>query len=461
MRFLITNLCLWIHFGIYCQNTITDNTLTINQLQEDFLFFRNKLEQKHPNLYEYSTKKTLDSLFDSMYARIDKPMSCTAFYRYLCSVQTTIKDGHNYLLPSTENQALYSSKATYFPLNFVIFDKKAIVTQNFSNEKNISIGDEIVEFEGKKMEHLLQEMIDKQVRDGYNLHYPTWITQNYFRSYYGFSFGFKPFYALKIKQKNGEVIDFNIQGLVLSTIRQRRIAAPRRFDSNNFTKAIFWNIEKEKKYAVLNIKSWSKPILKSDYHQKFKPAIDSFFKEIQNIDIQHIIIDLRNNQGGDGEYGIYLLRYLLAEPFRYNHSVETYNKKHKLKIAAPLLTKTYKPFRTVFKGKIYILTNGGSFSNSSIFSNLIQIHQRGKIIGTETGGNGQLLTGGAGYYILPHSHFNLLKATHKMTISPSLKNTGRGVMPDILIEPTLEDILNNRDKTLEETIKIIENKHLQ
>ncbi len=455
LKLWISFLSILLHFSLFSQNTSEDKKMTISELQEDFRFFRNKLESKHPNLYLYSPKQTLDSMFDAMYAQIDKPMTATAFYHFLCAVQPIVKDGHNYLLPSAEKQLEFVNKAAYFPLNFAILDKKAFVTQNFSDEKNIAIGDEIIEIDGKKMEILLQEMIDRQVRDGYNLTYPTWITQNYFRSYYGFLFGFKPLYLLKIKEKKGKIKELEIKGLPLATIKQRRKAETPRFDRINFSKGIYWTIQKEKKYAVLNIKSWSKPILKSDYHQKLKPAIDSFFHEIQNIDIQHVIIDVRNNQGGNGEYGIYLLRYLLDHSFRYNDEVKAYNKQLKLKNAAPILVRKYRPFKYVFRGKIYVLTNGGSFSNSCIFSNLIQIHQRGKIIGTETGGNGQLLTGGEGYYVLPHSHINVLKATHRMIISPTLQNTGHGVVPNILITPTLEDILNNHDKVMEETINMI------
>lgn len=454
MKYYITFLSLITHFCLLSQTIEKEEKLTVSQLKEDFLFMRHKIEQHHPNLYLYSTKERIDSVFDAMYANLNEPLSSTEFYCYLCTIQPYVKDGHNYLLPSQEKQVYYAQNAYYFPLNFVIFEGKAFITQNFSDELNINIGDEIIEFNGKKMNSLLQDMITRQVRDGYNLCYPTWITQTYFRSYYGFLYGFQSHYSLKIKRNNNEIISLNIDGLKLEQLSIRRKNQPKRYDRNHFNKGIFWDIYHEEQYAVLSIKSWSKEILKEDYKQKFKPTIDSFFKIIQKNDIQNIIIDLRNNQGGDGVYGAYLLRYLFSKPFHYFYSVKKYNKKHQL-VNTKLLTTNQKPFKSSFKGNIYVLTNGGSFSNSSIFTNLIQIHKRGKIIGTETGGNGQILCGGEGYYRLPHSKINILKATHQMIVNEKQANTGRGVIPDILIEPSLDDILNNRDKVMEKTMEQI------
>jgi C-terminal processing protease CtpA/Prc len=108
-----------------------------------------------------------------------------------------------------------------------------------------------------------------------------------------------------------------------------------------------------------------------------------------------------------------------------------------------------------------VLTNGGSFSNSGIFAAVIQNKKRGKIIGSETGGNAVLLTGGAGYYALPHTQINMLKATHQMAITDPITNIGAGVQPDIEINPELNDILQNNDVVLKKVISLIGEKRIQ
>jgi len=74
------------------------------------------------------------------------------------------------------------------------------------------------------------------------------------------------------------------------------MAMPPRFDKIDYEKGIFWNISSSQNYALLNIISWSNNLLKSIYHQKFKPEIDHFIKELRASEVQNLIIDLRGNQ---------------------------------------------------------------------------------------------------------------------------------------------------------------------
>jgi C-terminal processing protease CtpA/Prc len=120
------------------------------------------------------------------------------------------------------------------------------------------------------------------------------------------------------------------------------------------------------------------------------------------------------------------------------------------------LTRTWRPAGYTYKGKVYLLINGGSFSNSGIFASLIQEHKRGLIVGTETGGNNVILCGGENYYILPNSRIHVFKATHQMIIATNKTNTGRGVQPDINIETNLQDILLQKDVVMESVLKLID-----
>ncbi len=272
-----------------------------------------------------------------------------------------------------------------------------------------------------------------------------------------FLFGFPELYKVEIIKADGTKISTAVNALKFAALRQKRqsVISPR-YDRINFDTAISWQINKAGNYALLNIRTWSNSILKSDYNQSFKPAINRFIEEIKANEPQNLIIDLRGNQSGEGGNGIYLLRYLLDKPFNYFYSAKAYSKSMQLKNAASLLTKTYYPMDYIFKGNVYVLTNGGSFSNSAIFASLIQTLKRGKTAGGETGGNGVVLSGGAGYFVTPHTAINLLKVTNQMITTNSIVNSGKGVKPDIAIQPTLQQILSNDDVVLKQIITIIE-----
>ncbi len=158
----------------------------VEQLQEDLLFLRQKMETNNVNLYLYSSKKTIDSVFDAIYSGINKPMTATEFYFYVTAIQPYIKDGHNNLLPSKVMQKYYKANAFYFPINFTEYEGKIYVTQNFSDNNAIEAGDKIKRINGELAIGKFNLLVVHQVRDGDNLLYPKYVSQNYFRSYHGF-----------------------------------------------------------------------------------------------------------------------------------------------------------------------------------------------------------------------------------------------------------------------------------
>jgi hypothetical protein len=386
-------------------------------------------------------------------------MTATEFYFHISAMQPYVKDGHNYLLPSEALQKEYAAHALYFPLNFIEYGGQIYITQNFSDNSNLQTGDEILTINGEKAMDVFNQLVAHQVRDGDDLLYPKYISQTYFRSYYGFLFGFPPVYKLEIMKAGAKKINVNINALPLAEIKQKRksVANPR-YDRTNFDTAISWKIHTAQSYALLQIRTWSNDILRSDYGERFKTSIDAFMEALKAAEPQNLLIDLRGNQGGDGGNGIYLLRYLLDKPFIYFYSVKAYNNNMQIKDAAPALTKTNYPMDYVFKGHVYVLTDGGSFSNSAIFASLIQFYKRGKIVGGETGGNGVVLSGGAGYFEAPNTGVNLLKITNQMITGNGQVNREGSVKPDISIEPGLTDILNNDDVVLKKLVEMIERK---
>jgi len=99
-----------------------------------------------------------------------------------------------------------------------------------------------------------------------------------------------------------------------------------------------------------------------------------------------------------------------------------------------------------FKGNVYVLINGGSFSATCILASNLKGSQRAVFVGEETGGafNGTV-AGKMTVLTLPGSKLNVRFGL--ALIQPHYKTDieGRGIFPDIEIKPTLKDRIKGKD----------------
>ncbi len=99
-----------------------------------------------------------------------------------------------------------------------------------------------------------------------------------------------------------------------------------------------------------------------------------------------------------------------------------------------------------FKGKMYVLIDGGSFSASSLISSNLKGSKRATFVGEETGGafNGTV-AGQMSLIELPNSKVKLYAGLMKIAPHYKTEEHGHGVRPDVEIIPTLEDRIKGND----------------
>ena len=178
--------------------------------------------------------------------------------------------------------------------------------------------------------------------------------------------------------------------------------------------------------------------------------------------MDNLIIDVRNNQGGDFAPAIYLLSHLLNQPFEYFSDLKSVAGKNDtaliLKTQTGRMLGTNKPTKNPYNGKLFVLINGGCFSNTASFCSRIEFYKRGIFIGEETGGNKVVFSGEFGLKgntVLPNTKINCENANYQMTVTDIKENTGHGVMPTHLIIPTINDIINNKDVVMDYAFGLI------
>ena len=181
--------------------------------------------------------------------------------------------------------------------------------------------------------------------------------------------------------------------------------------------------------------------------------------KVLNSNCNYLIIDLRGNDGGQPTNPLYLLRYIMNQPFVFKQELRTLKnkketdtfKRSRKAIIPDSRVGTFKPFESTFNGEVYLIVDGGATSAAGEFASVIRRYNRGEIVGTETGGNPIILTGfGLGSFKkLPNTKLSLSIGTQTTFMNDHTLDTGFGLIPDEIINPSILDYLNGNDPCTE------------
>ncbi|WP_047546812.1 S41 family peptidase [Psychroserpens sp. Hel_I_66] len=265
------------------------------------------------------------------------------------------------------------------------------------------------------------------------------------------------------------------------------VPTPHMPEVKNYTRNLNF-VGKDSTIALIKIKGFQ--------NGKYEGFYDDTFKTLDSLNTEVLIIDLRNNFGGRLNEIDYFYSYLTDENYTFLNKSEINSRFPILKsmmsnsnsilfkvfvgILSPGLAtadilavskkdgQLYRKFKSAkpkepkplnFKGKIYVLINGNSFSASSVLSTQLKGTERATFVGEETGGayNGTV-AGLFKIYELPNTKVRARIGLAHIDSKYKTDVDGYGVKPDVEIIPTYQDRLNNVDPELEWVLKDIESK---
>jgi len=395
------------------------------------------LENKHPNLYQYIDKKTFTKKIDSLKGTISTPLTRLEFRYKVLTVLQHVGDGHMTLtvnapnIPQQTFDKYFASRV--FPVNqfmFIVVGNKLYNRGSWFNEE-IPKGSEILSINGLSSSEVISKMNDGLCADGYNpsLKFYT-LNAGLFPSIYTNTFGYQDTLTFKIQLPN-EVKTVKVHTI---TSGLKPVTVAKIPESSRGT-------EQDKTYGTLTIGSFDNAH-QANYQQ--------WFTEFKTAGIKTLVIDLRNNLGGEQANVTRLFSYLIKQPsfFAYipKNMLNTSDKANSESIKTGVVKKI-EPSTSAFDGKIYLLINGGSFSATAILAaNLQAIKADVTIVGTESGGGSDGCTGGTFKSVFT-THSNLLLRFGEVPLKTLSKNKekGRGVIPNVGINYNLDDYMAKRD----------------
>ncbi|PVW15720.1 peptidase S41 [Marixanthomonas spongiae] len=474
---------------------------TVSELREDVDIAYAQLKKYHPKLYQYTAKETLDFKFDSLKQAIKTPLTSREFYEKLAQVVTHVHQGHISVSPPyikrkrKARKKFRDKKFAFNAMDFEYLNDKLWVID--ANEKDSAlVGAEVVAVGGAHPKFLIEKYNTLIASDGYNTTLFEGMVGSRFPKFYRKNQGFvdslkvtfkntdsvfnKTFHwiAPKDKAEKDSTANSKKQRMTREERKAARIARREKRKLNDkygyikekdeFTR-IFKFMDSDSTVAYMKIRGFTNGSYDDFYEESFA-AMDA-------VGTKHLIIDLRDNGGGRLAEINELYGYLTDEEYQFINKSEVTNRLPFLNflfangnswflkglgvVFSPFIavhnliktekqeekiyyrwkyTNTQKPKENTYKGAVYVLINGNSFSASSILSTHLKATDRATFIGQETGGayNGTV-AGLFRNYELPNTKVRLRMGIMQLEAPYKTAPDGYGVKPDVEITPTRKD----------------------
>jgi len=147
-----------------------DKKFSKQDLQQDYTLLRNILEQKHPSLYWYTPKDSMNFYFDSLYNNIPDSMTELQFgWKILAPLTEKIRCGHTTFSMSKEwGKYIRNRTIPAFPLFMKVWGDTMIVTANLHRKDSvIKPGTLITSINNISNRQLIEQMFQYLPADGY------------------------------------------------------------------------------------------------------------------------------------------------------------------------------------------------------------------------------------------------------------------------------------------------------
>jgi len=194
--------------------------------------------------------------------------------------------------------------------------------------------------------------------------------------------------------------------------------------------------------AVLTLRSFN--YYRNDF-EVYREFLDSSMQKIFTSNINNLIIDIRGNGGGSPECANHLLRYISSSPYQYFHNQN---------IGYPELKKEILPSGKNYKGKSYMIIDGGCGSTSGHLASLVKYYKPAILVG-ETSGATYKCHDNSTNIALPNTRLNLHIARNTFKTAVTGMSVSTGVIPDIIIEKSLDDWIYETDSVMDSLYQII------
>lgn len=437
---------------IYSQTTNSLKKYNQSELNQDLDSLRSYIIQTHPNPFSVVSKIEFDRRIVVIKNNFHKDLTLQEYYKLIAPLVASISDGHttikyagNKFMTDGSNLFPYIAKLSYdspnILINGYIYDTLAVIPD----------GSEIISINDISSKQIIEKFVENT--SGESKAYRLKTASNVFLGSLLFTyFDFNDKFKVKYKFNN-KISTTTIPAITFAELR--KVLQAKKQPSTNTEKPIpdySLILKKELKTAIIDFRYFND-------EAAFKIFLDSSFEIIKKENIENLIIDIRENGGGNSVIGDQLFKYISTEKFtqfsktiiKYSQlqkdfykvkceedstNCETYNylkNQENGKTEAFENKNLITPNTNQFKGKIFLLTSLKTFSSASTFAQCFKSYKMGAIIGEETGG-WIVAYGDKINTTLPITNLTLTISQKKFYTVGSTDEDLHGVIPDIKVK---------------------------
>ncbi len=397
--------------------------------QADLQQLAQLLRNQHPQPFAHQTEAEFEALVEAQMQKLTDTTQVGSFVWQCRAIVASLGCGHTNIF--RPQQVLGLPPELQFPIFLQFINQQAFLTEESEFLPGIKAGTEILSINGITPANLQTKIYRHLPADGYNENAYIYRLNAEYHKYIPYQFNFPRSYTFEYRTDATTTKTIIIPaGLRPKT--EQKVA-------QWCQESLCFKIDTTKQVAILKLRSF---VFYNDRLDHFKHFLDESFASIADQNITKLLIDLRDNGGGDPYCAVHLLQYLADHPFRYFE---------KNTFGYPDLQEEIPIFPNRYRGKTWILINGGGFSTTGHLSALLKHHHWGSFVGQATA---------ASYHCNDNSTQVQLKKTGLRLHLPTLSfgvavdpmPIAQGIVPDYPILPSVAKILSGEDYMLKEAL---------
>jgi hypothetical protein len=416
----------------------SSGVLSSAQAAADVDFLRDTIEAAHPNPFFHRSRAAFERSISNIRSTLPGSVDAETLYRMLAPVVADLGDSHTNLVPYTAAYGDFrDNHGRLFPLELRVISRRAYVAADYGPERIVPTGAELTSIQGMSIPTFLGRL-GRFVGAERTALRDTFVAGGV-RAYMWHAGIVAPF-SVDFLGADGKLHYARLAGATIEAIHA--------WDNSNagYNASTPYRLTyaSADTVALLTIHSFDDP----DGWVEFTRVLVATLRRHKSTSL---LIDVRNNSGGDTGASDALLALFARREFRDFSEADTkisevtkrsYGKDRYSDIygedawSAPNGTllrvsgdwQPRAPFGKGFPGRVFILVGAGTFSTAAIFAAAAQDARAALILGQESGGL-PTLYGELFDFSLPASALEATVST-KYFVRPNGDRSPKGVLPD-------------------------------